>query len=221
MIAAVAAGAFVAAAQSLDSPPGGDQADVRQLAADGGAVNAIGLGGQAPSPEVLPSGRAAGGIAAVNPAEEAQKLTKSVELAEERVAREAEAARPQFVRPAQGSFTSGFGIRWGANHYGVDIANKIGTPILAVTDGEVIEAGPASGFGLWIRLKHDDGTISVYGHVDRILVHTGQRVKAGDQIATMGNRGFSTGPHLHFEVWTEDGRKINPTPWLASRGIRL
>jgi murein DD-endopeptidase MepM/ murein hydrolase activator NlpD len=215
MIAAVAAGAFVAAGQSLQTHQSSDHsaaADVRPLAA-------IGLGGPPPSPETLPVARKA------NPAGEAEKLAKSAEIAEAREAREARAAeearRPQFVQPAEGNFTSGFGIRWGANHYGVDIANKIGTPILAVTDGEIIEAGPASGFGLWVRMQHEDGTISVYGHVDRILAHVGQKVKPGDQIATMGNRGFSTGPHLHFEVWTEDGRKINPLPWLAARGISL
>jgi murein DD-endopeptidase MepM/ murein hydrolase activator NlpD len=127
----------------------------------------------------------------------------------------------QFVRPAAGVFTSGFGSRWGTTHYGIDIANKIGTPIYAVTDGTVIESGPASGFGLWIRIKHAGGFISVYGHINRSFVHAGQVVKAGQQIAEIGNRGQSTGPHLHLEIWDPSGRKINPLPWLAARGIRI
>ena len=126
-----------------------------------------------------------------------------------------------FVRPALGDFTSGFGGRWGVIHYGIDIANSIGTPIYAVTDGVVEDAGPASGFGLWVVLRHPDGTKSVYGHINRTFVTKGEKVSAGEQIAEIGNRGQSTGPHLHFEVWTADGTKINPLPWLAAHGIRV
>ncbi|MET9231185.1 M23 family metallopeptidase [Lentzea sp. NPDC003310] len=138
-----------------------------------------------------------------------------------RLAAEAEAKRPKCVRPAQGSFTSGFGARWGTSHNGVDIANAIGTPIVAVMDGTVVEAGPASGFGLWVRVQHADGTITVYGHMNTIDVAQGAQVKAGQQIATIGNRGQSTGPHLHFEVWVAGGQKVNPVGWLAERGVSL
>jgi murein DD-endopeptidase MepM/ murein hydrolase activator NlpD len=138
-----------------------------------------------------------------------------------RKAAEEEAKRPKCVKPAQGSFTSGFGARWGTSHNGVDIANAIGTPILSVMDGTVVEAGPASGFGLWVRVQHDDGTITVYGHVNTIDVGQGAKVKAGQQIATMGNRGQSTGPHLHFEVWVDGSQKINPVGWLSARGVSL
>ena len=127
----------------------------------------------------------------------------------------------EFVKPTNGIFTSGFGGRWGTTHYGIDLANKIGTPIYAVTDGTVISSGPASGFGLWVRILHPGGWISVYGHINRSLVHIGEKVKAGEQIAEMGNRGQSTGPHLHFEIWDPSGRKLNPLPWLALRGIRV
>lgn len=130
-------------------------------------------------------------------------------------------AAPAFVRPADGSFTSGFGSRWGVLHAGVDIANSIGTPIRAVTSGTVLEAGPASGFGLWVRLQHSDGTVSVYGHMNTINVSAGQHVATGQEIATIGNRGNSTGPHLHFEVWQNGLTKIDPLPWLSTRGIAL
>ncbi|MBH0123562.1 M23 family metallopeptidase [Rhodococcus sp. CX] len=139
----------------------------------------------------------------------------------ERIAREEAARRPAVSFPTDGTFTSGFGPRWGTNHNGVDIANAIGTPIRAVTDGTVIESGPASGFGLWVRVQQDDGTIGVYGHIDQSLVRAGQPVRAGEQIATMGNRGQSTGPHLHYEVLQANGTKIDPAPWLAARGIPI
>jgi murein DD-endopeptidase MepM/ murein hydrolase activator NlpD len=128
-----------------------------------------------------------------------------------------------YVKPVDGRFTSGFGARWGTTHYGIDLAAPIGTPIRAVTDAVVIEAGPASGFGLWMRLRHPDGTVTVYGHMNTIDRPTGAHVAAGEQIATVGTRGQSTGPHLHFEVWPGGQRnaRINPQPWLAQHGIHL
>src|SRR5262249_31204404 len=143
------------------------------------------------------------------------------QFAKQRAAHEAALLRPQYVLFAHGNFTSGFGVRWGAMHAGVDIAAPIGTPIYAVADGTVISAGPASGFGMWVRLLHNDGTITVYGQVNTATVSVGQHVKAGDQIATVGNRGYSTGPHCHFEVWQGGVDKIDPLPWLAARGINL
>ncbi|WP_280266078.1 M23 family metallopeptidase [Nocardia wallacei] len=128
--------------------------------------------------------------------------------------------RPSAVRPVAGVLSSLFGMRWGALHAGIDFAEPLGSPIASVTDGTIIEAGPASGFGMWVRVQQDDGTVGVYGHVNDILVTVGQHVRAGDIIATVGDRGFSTGPHLHYEVWSHDnGDKIDPIPWLAARGI--
>ncbi|MEG8177498.1 M23 family metallopeptidase [Nocardia terpenica] len=125
-----------------------------------------------------------------------------------------------FVMPARGVFTSGYGMRWGGFHYGIDIAAPIGSPIYAVTDGTVIDAGPAQGFGLWVRIRHDDGTISVYGHMYDFSVSVGERVRAGQQIARVGNRGDSTGPHLHFEILV-GGQHVDPQPWLAAHGLRI
>lgn len=105
-------------------------------------------------------------------------------------------------------------------HFGIDIANAIGTPIVAARSGTVISSGPASGFGLWVRLQHGDGTITVYGHNDRNLVSVGQQVSIGQQIATIGNRGETTGPHVHFEV-AVGGTKIDPLSWLRSRGVAI
>ncbi|EGD56756.1 peptidase M23 [Gordonia neofelifaecis NRRL B-59395] len=125
------------------------------------------------------------------------------------------------AKPVNGTVTSTYGARWGAHHNGVDIANKIGTPVRAVTNGVVLEAGPASGYGQWIRVRQDDGTTGVFGHVDQILVHAGEKVHAGQKIGTVGNRGNSTGPHLHYEVWNAAGNPINPHIWLEKRGVRL
>ncbi|UAK30566.1 M23 family metallopeptidase [Nocardia asteroides] len=128
-------------------------------------------------------------------------------------------ARPKTVRPVGGVLTSNYGARWGTMHAGLDFGDPLGAPIAAVTDGVVIEAGPASGFGLWVRVQQDDGTVGVYGHVNDILAAVGQPVRAGDVIATVGNRGYSTGPHLHYEVHLPGGVPIDPQPWLAQRGI--
>ncbi len=125
-----------------------------------------------------------------------------------------------FALPARGVFTSGYGGRWGTFHYGIDIAAPIGSPIYAVADGTVIDAGPAQGFGLWVRIRHDDGTISVYGHMYDFSVSVGERVRAGQQIARIGNRGDSTGPHLHFEILI-GGQHVDPQPWLAMHGIPI
>jgi murein DD-endopeptidase MepM/ murein hydrolase activator NlpD len=124
-----------------------------------------------------------------------------------------------YVRPADGNLTSVFGSRWGTSHQGIDVAGPIGTPIYALTDGVVEEAGPATGFGLWVVLRHSDGTQSVYGHVNRMFVDVGDEVEAGEEIAEIGNRGHSTGPHLHLEIWTADGSKINPLSWMRKRGL--
>ncbi|WP_372477195.1 M23 family metallopeptidase [Gordonia liuliyuniae] len=124
------------------------------------------------------------------------------------------------VKPVSGTVTSTYGGRWGSHHDGVDIANKTGTPVYAVTDGVVLEAGPASGYGQWIRVRQDDGTTGIFGHVEQIFVHAGEKVKAGEKIGTVGSRGNSTGPHLHYEVWNSAGNPINPQSWLKKRGVQ-
>ncbi|WP_235003459.1 M23 family metallopeptidase [Blastococcus haudaquaticus] len=135
-----------------------------------------------------------------------------------------EAARPKFVSPVDGArLTSGFGSRWGTFHYGIDLAAPMRTPEYAAGDGVVLRAGAASGFGLAVYILHENGDVTVYGHMDSILVEPGEYVDAGQTIALLGNRGQSTGPHLHFEVHRggEDGERVNPVSWLADRGVRV
>ena len=135
-----------------------------------------------------------------------------------------EAARPKFVLPIDGArLTSGFGGRWGTFHYGIDLAAPMRTPEYAAGDGVVLRAGAASGFGLAVYILHENGDVTVYGHMDEILVEPGQYVDAGETIALLGNRGQSTGPHLHFEVHRggEDGERIDPIAWLSERGVNV
>ncbi|MFC9895927.1 peptidoglycan DD-metalloendopeptidase family protein [Nocardia sp. NPDC127579] len=126
---------------------------------------------------------------------------------------------------AVGTFTVSdtFGSR-GGDHRGVDMAATDGTPIFSVSDGKVVAAGPASGFGNWIVVDSVDtngrGFSAVYGHMwdSGVLVRVGDTVRAGQQIALVGSAGESSGPHLHFEIVPggrfTGGRQIDPMPWL-------
>jgi murein DD-endopeptidase MepM/ murein hydrolase activator NlpD len=127
------------------------------------------------------------------------------------------------IAPANGRVTSCYGARWGTLHAGIDIAAPIGTPVYTPEDGIVLDAGAASGFGLAVYVQHGDGTITLYGHVNQFFVTPGQVVSAGQQIAEVGNKGQSTGPHLHFETHTGGlyANRVNPAPWLTARGISL
>lgn len=220
-VVAVAAGAVVAAGQAaFASPEQPSQAvdyeaagQIHEIAAQ--SVSVAEPNTSPDSPQVLAVSTP------TNLGQFGDMLQKGQKFAEDMAAQEASKLRPLFTKFAAGNFTSGFGARWGVQHLGIDIAGPIGTPIVAVADGTVIEAGPAQGFGMWVRLLHDDGTVTIYGHIDTATVSAGQRVMAGDQIATIGNRGFSTGPHCHFEVWLNGVDKVDPLPWLATRGISL
>lgn len=117
------------------------------------------------------------------------------------------------------SFTSEFGVRsdpfrgTAAMHAGVDIPGAVGTPIYATADGVVGRANWVGGYGNLVELEHGRGLQTRYGHLSKILVSPGARVKRGDMIALMGSTGRSTGSHLHYEV-RMDGRAVNPLPYL-------
>jgi murein DD-endopeptidase MepM/ murein hydrolase activator NlpD len=248
-LAAAAAGAAVAGGQTLvgalaEPPvvaaallPVADTSDAPQSGTDAGLAGTEPIGADQLTGPPLRIGPLGGNLDSpgLDPrsAVDVRNLTKATDIGEQiakrtRVLRsaladgapEAEVVDGQaFVRPALGRLTSLFGARWGVTHYGIDIANAIGTPIYALTDGVVEESGPASGFGMWVVVRHPSGERTVYGHVNRAYVTAGQPVHAGEHIADIGNRGFSTGPHLHLEVWAPDGSKINPIPWLARHGL--
>ncbi|PWV72164.1 peptidase M23-like protein [Nocardia neocaledoniensis] len=220
-VIAVAAGAVVAAGQAAMAEPAQPHSGVDYEAA--GQIHEI----AAQSMNTAEVDQAGAGATVLEASAIADKshfddiLAKGQKFAEDLAAQESAKLRPLFAKFTTGNYTSGFGARWGVQHLGIDVAGPIGTPIYSVADGTVIEAGPASGFGMWVRVLHDDGTVTIYGHIDTATVSQGERVLAGDQIATMGNRGFSTGPHCHFEVWLNGTDKIDPVPWLATRGISL
>jgi murein DD-endopeptidase MepM/ murein hydrolase activator NlpD len=136
----------------------------------------------------------------------------------------AEVSGANYVKPTSGRTSSCYGFRWGALHGGVDIAAPIGTPIYAATSGTVVRTGPATGFGVAVYVRGTDGAVTVYGHVNAEYVSTGERVVAGELIAEVGNRGQSTGPHLHFEVHPSGamyGGQVDPVPWLRARGVSI
>ncbi|TDD41397.1 M23 family metallopeptidase [Saccharopolyspora elongata] len=118
--------------------------------------------------------------------------------------------------PAQGQCTSGFGRRGSEFHRGQDIAAPIGTPILAASSGTVIDSGPARGYGLWIRIQHSNGVVTTYGHNNRNIVEKGQGVHTGQPVAEVGDRGESTGPHLHFQVEV-DSQPVDPVTFFRQQ----
>ncbi len=120
-----------------------------------------------------------------------------------------------YIWPSKGVLTSGYGWRWGRMHKGIDIAAPIGTPIVAAADGVVVSAGwNSGGYGNLVEVQHPDGSVTRYAHNNRILVRQGQEVAQGQQISEMGSTGFSTGPHLHFEVHPGGGAAVNPMAFL-------
>ena len=127
---------------------------------------------------------------------------------------------PTYVKPINGGrLTSNFGKRAapkkGAStyHKGVDWATPTGTPVYASCGGTVAKAGWGSGYGYVVYINHEDGRQTRYGHLSKVLVSAGQKVKQGDKIALSGNTGVSTGPHLHFEILI-NGSQVNPLKYL-------
>lgn len=125
-----------------------------------------------------------------------------------------------WTRPITGPITSHYGQRWGRLHAGTDFGAPIGTPVYAASDGTVLAAGPARGYGRWVKIGHPGGTTTVYGHISSEAVTVGQSVRPGQLIARSGNEGRSTGPHLHFEVRPGD-RPVDPVSFYAAHGAHL
>lgn len=133
-----------------------------------------------------------------------------------------EAPSPQndraWIWPAGGQFSSGFGWRWGRMHNGIDIANAVGTKIVAARSGRVVFAGwDDGGYGYKIDIRHSDGSMSRYAHNSRLLVRVGDDVAQGVPISLMGSTGRSTGPHLHFEIRLPGRGALNPLQFLPAK----
>lgn len=121
--------------------------------------------------------------------------------------------------PVDGWITSGFGTRISpftgqkTMHKGIDVAAPMGTPIFAPADGVVIFSGAKAGYGNFIMVAHGYGVVSRFGHNAQNMVQPGQKVQKGDQIATVGMTGRSTGPHLHYEILV-NGRYSDPKKFI-------
>jgi peptidoglycan hydrolase CwlO-like protein len=128
-----------------------------------------------------------------------------------------------FTKPAQGTFTSGFGYRWGRGHYGIDIANRSDVPIIAAANGVVIKSYYSDSYGNVIFIAHSiNGQIytTVYAHMSSRHVGEGASVSKGQQIGVMGNTGDSQGQHLHFEIhrgpWNDaKSNAVNPLNYIS------
>ncbi|MGY1641600.1 M23 family metallopeptidase [Geodermatophilus sp. SYSU D00703] len=204
-LAALVAGAVVAA---LPSALGSDATEISVSAAEYGLGTASDVG-------LISDMEDAGVRRGISEAEAQARLG---ELAASRAARE-----PKTVLPTQGRMSTCFCTRWGAMHWGIDLAAPLGTPIVAAVDGVVIRAGAASGYGNALYIQDADGDVHVYGHMRYYSVRAGDIVHAGDEIAKVGNEGQSTGPHLHYEIHRGGmtGRPIDPQAYLAERGVTL
>jgi len=120
----------------------------------------------------------------------------------------------RFIWPVDsGVLYSGFGIRQGVRHDGIDLGAPEGTSVRSAADGEVIYVGADKAFGNLVIVRHNDRLVTVYAHNQQVTVAIGQRVKSGQVIARLGQTGRSEGPHLHFEV-REGSRAVDPLPYL-------
>ncbi|MEX0592228.1 MAG: peptidoglycan DD-metalloendopeptidase family protein [Nitriliruptoraceae bacterium] len=129
-----------------------------------------------------------------------------------------------WVRPVSGRLSSPFGPRWGRMHYGVDLANSMGTAIRAAQSGTVVWTvtgcnaasswGCGGGFGNYVVVDHGGGFATVYAHLANVGVQSGGSVGAGQTIGTVGNSGNSYGPHLHFEFY-DGGVRRNPCNYIS------
>jgi murein DD-endopeptidase MepM/ murein hydrolase activator NlpD len=126
-----------------------------------------------------------------------------------------------FNLPVRGRVSSSFGERYHPIdkvkkfHAGMDIAVPSGTRVDTTAEGEVSFAGWSGGYGNLVVIKHPDGKESRYGHLEKVLVTEGEKVKSGQQIALSGSTGKSTGPHLHFEI-RENGKVLNPMQVISN-----
>ena len=142
------------------------------------------------------------------------KLTKTI------AAEQAKAERTPSIWPTHGRLTSRFGYRlspFGRGrqfHAGIDLGAARGTPICATAKGTVQFAGYQSGYGYVVYINHGYGYTTVYAHMSKLGTRAGKTVGKGEVIGYVGNSGWSTGPHLHYEVRV-NGKPVNPLNYLG------
>jgi len=126
---------------------------------------------------------------------------------------------PRLQLPVVGTATSGYGLRTdpvhgtSQAHPGFDLAAKTGTPVAAAAGGTITHAGEAGTYGNLVTIRHDNGFETRYAHLSSVSVKVGDKVEPGQQVGNVGTTGYSTGPHLHFEL-RHDGKPLDPEPLL-------
>ncbi|WJD51186.1 M23 family metallopeptidase, partial [Enterobacter sp. PGRG2] len=134
----------------------------------------------------------------------------------------------RFVHPIEKkvAVSSAFGLRRHPilgryiEHKGMDLPVPVGSPVMSVADGEVVERGHDRRAGNYLTVRHNDGWYSRYLHLNTVTVRKGDRLSAGETIATSGNTGLSTGPHLHLEIGYK-GVALDPAPLLSGSPMLL
>src|SRR5690554_7452613 len=104
-------------------------------------------------------------------------------------------------------------MRGGRLHRGIDITGKTGKTIYAAASGTVVASGWRGSYGYMVEIRHNDQVSTLYAHASKLLVKRGDYVEQGQAIALVGSTGYSTGPHLHFEIRVK-GKQINPITLL-------
>ncbi|GAA4206127.1 M23 family metallopeptidase [Actinocatenispora rupis] len=219
VLAAVAVGVAVTTATLTTAPDhptqaaGYDSARVAPDRADRGQART------APSPDAkAPDAKAPAGKA---PAGKAPAPAGKAPAAKAPAAKPKPPAEWQLPVAAKHYWVSStFGTRWGVLHAGVDLAVPMNTPIHAAHAGSVSIAGAYDGYGNAVGLENGNDIATVYGHLSRVVVHTGDHVRAGQLIGFSGNTGDSTGPHLHFEM-RRHGVAFDPLPYLTGHGLDI
>jgi murein DD-endopeptidase MepM/ murein hydrolase activator NlpD len=157
---------------------------------------------------------------ATDAAERAAELDSRLSSLETQFARRsAIASSTPTVAPVRGLLNSGFGPRKdpftgeGSFHPGLDISTRRHEPVLATAEGVVIKSGWSGDYGKEVEVAHSTGYLTIYGHLDEVLVKEGQRVRRGETLGLVGSTGRSTGPHLHYEV-RKDERAVNPLEYI-------
>ncbi|MEV5154831.1 M23 family metallopeptidase [Streptomyces werraensis] len=189
-----------------------------------GAGVAVASSGNSAPAAAAPAQAAAKAEAAKTQAVKASAVKKATQAAKK--------STPSWVSPVKNyklsaSFAQNGGM-WAHKHSGQDYAVPTGTPVMAAHGGTVVKAGgngagDGPAYGNAIVIKHGNKTYSQYAHLSSVHVKVGQVVKTGQKIASSGNTGNSSGPHLHFEIRTTPnyGSAVNPATFLRAHGVSL
>jgi murein DD-endopeptidase MepM/ murein hydrolase activator NlpD len=213
----------------VPTPPRSRYAVVGAAAFVGAGVVALGAGNSFPdakslSPTVLADLQRADATAddIANRSTESERANRSDRGADVTTkADEADAQADAWLLPLDDfDFTSGYGVRFGKLHSGIDLAAKEGTPYQSIHSGTVTQAGYYGAYGYAVTVQNSDGIEIIYAHSRRVMVKVGDQVQAGQVLGQVGNTGASYGTHLHVEIH-KDGKPTDPIPLLRDRGVDI